>query len=184
MPSPIGHALGGAAAGLLIAAPGATARARWTQLATFAAVGVAPDLDLLVGRHRLESHSIGLALIVGLIAALMRWPIARSRLQIFLAAAAAWFSHAVLDYLGADTSRPYGVMIWWPFSSTYYYAGLSILLPISRRWWLAGTVTHNLMAAAREVLVIGPVAVAAVWWKWRRLPVARRQSQTVSSGPG
>jgi inner membrane protein len=159
----VGHALGGAAAGLLIATPGATARARWIQIAAFAAIGMTPDLDLLIGRHRLESHSIGTAVIAGAIAALLGWRLGRSPGQVFLAVAAAWFSHAVLDYLGADTSPPHGVMIWWPFSSTFHYAGLTIMLPISRRWWLPGTVSHNLLAALREVVLLGPLVAAVCW---------------------
>lgn len=167
VPSPLGHALGGAAAGLLIATPGVSPRNRWIQIVSFAAIGMAPDLDLLIGRHRLESHSVGMALIVGALAAWLRWPAARSRLQSFTAVAAAWFSHAVLDYLGADTSTPQGVMMWWPFSSTFHYAGLNVLLPISRRWWLPGMVAHNLQAALREIIVLGPVAAVA-WWLRRR----------------
>ena len=168
MPSPVGHALGGIAAGLLIASPAAAARARWIQVGALAAIGMAPDLDLLIGRHRLESHSIGTAVLAGAIAAAFGWPLARSRPLIFLAAFGAWFSHAVLDYLGADTSTPLGVMIWWPFSTAYHYAGLSILLPISRRWWLPGFMAHSLLAALREVLVLGPIAALCLWWRWSR----------------
>jgi membrane-bound metal-dependent hydrolase YbcI (DUF457 family) len=168
MPSPIGHALGGVAAGLMAAPLLPTPRARMFQVAAFAALGAAPDLDLIVGRHRLESHSLGAAAIIGVAAALMRWPLAGTRVRIFLAVAAAWFSHALLDYLGADTSHPYGVMIWWPLSSAFHYAGLSVLLPISRRWWLPGTVTHNLQAAAREILIIGPLTLAALWRRRRK----------------
>ena len=168
MPSPVGHALGGIAAGLLVTSPPPSSRARWVQIGAFAALGMAPDLDLLIGRHRLESHSIGTAIIAGACAAALGWPLARSRLLVFLAAAAAWFSHAVLDYLGADTSTPQGVMIWWPFSSTFYYAGLSILLPISRRWWLPGFVMHSVQAVLREILVLGPLAAACLWWRLRQ----------------
>ena len=164
----MGHALGGAAVGLLIASPAPTARARWIQAAVCAAIGIAPDLDLLLGRHRLESHSIGMAAVAGALAALAGPRFAGSRLRTGLAVAAAWFSHAVLDYLGADTSHPYGVMIWWPFSSTFHYAGWTLLMPISRRWWLPGTVTHNLYAAVREIIVLGPLAAIAAWISLRR----------------
>jgi hypothetical protein len=57
MPSPVGHALGGIAAGVRFT--GASRRALWI----LAAVGAAADVDLLFGAHRGVSHSIGAAVV-------------------------------------------------------------------------------------------------------------------------
>ena len=71
MPSPIGHVLGGLAAGWLVAgrstaAPG-VARARSSggrtrsigRAVLFGVLGAAPDLDLLFGTHSTYTHSVG-----------------------------------------------------------------------------------------------------------------------------
>jgi hypothetical protein len=62
MPSPVGHALGGIAAGVRLT--GNSRRALWT----LAGIGAAADLDLLVGAHRGISHSLGAAVLAGLTA--------------------------------------------------------------------------------------------------------------------
>ena len=60
MPSPVGHALGGIASGLLVSRqPG------HRSFILFAVAGAAADLDLLLPmQHRGASHSIGAALLV------------------------------------------------------------------------------------------------------------------------
>jgi LexA-binding, inner membrane-associated putative hydrolase len=172
VPSPIGHALGGLAAGWLVAAPEPTRRGRVIQAAILAGVAVAPDLDLLVGRHSGETHSLGAALIAGAVAAWMRWPVARARWQIFFAVCVAWASHPLLDVFGQDTSAPYGVMVFWPFSHAYVYTNLGWFLPIYRRWWLPGFVAHNLTAAFWELVILAPIT-AVVWWIGRRARAGR-----------
>src|SRR4029079_18464312 len=74
MPSPIGHALAGMAVGWAIADPGASPRPRAVEPAIFGAVAVAPDLDLLIGWHRMYVHSIGATLVVLLVARLTLGP--------------------------------------------------------------------------------------------------------------
>jgi len=163
VPSPIGHALGGLAAGWLVAAPDPSRRGREIQAAILAAVAIAPDLDLLIGRHSGETHSLGAALVVGTLAAWMRWPVARERWRIGLAVFLAWASHPLLDAFGQDTSAPYGVMAFWPISREHVASSIGWFLPIYRRWWLPGFVAHNLTAALWEIVILVPVT-AAVWW--------------------
>ena len=99
MPSPLGHALGAAAVGWIVA--GRPRDGRFLrQTAILVAAGVAPDLDLLIGRHSAESHSMGAAMIAGTVAAWRRWPVAQTRLRIWLAVFAAWLSHPIMDALG------------------------------------------------------------------------------------
>ncbi len=82
MPSPLGHALGGLAAGWLVAGPagdrgrgagpaGARLRDGRVRALAFAGLGMAADLDLLVGRHSQFTHSIGATIVVGLVAFLL-----------------------------------------------------------------------------------------------------------------
>src|ERR687895_792307 len=95
MPSPLGHALAGAAVGWALttsSTQSASVRSVWRAGAWFALLAMLPDADLLFGAHRGISHSLGAACIVGLaVAALTRRP------GFAIAAAAAYASHVVLD---------------------------------------------------------------------------------------
>jgi membrane-bound metal-dependent hydrolase YbcI (DUF457 family) len=176
MPTPIGHGLAGVAAGWAIARPAAPHRALAIQTAILAVLGAAPDLDLLIGRHRAETHSLGAAVIVACVAAAWRWPIAASRGRIWLAACAAWATHPLLDALGSDTSIPIGIMAFWPLSRAYYHMGYDLFAAISRRWWTASFYTQNLLAVGREVAILLPICVL-VWW----LRAPRRAPQAVDA---
>jgi inner membrane protein len=163
MPSPIGHALGGVAAGWLAARPRTGRQALIVQAAVLATLGAAPDLDLLVHDHRAATHSVGAAVLVAAIAAWRAWPIGPTRTRVGIAAFAAWLSHPLLDMVAADTSRPFGVMFLWPFSTAYFDSGWAIFAGIHRNWWEPTFWTHNLAAGLREVAVLGPVCML-VWW--------------------
>ena len=142
------------------------------QVAILAAVGVAPDLDLLIGRHSMETHSIGAAVIVASIAAWQRWPVAPSRTLIWIAVALAWLSHPLLDALGSDTSPPIGVMALWPFSTAHFQTSWGVFEAISRRYWRDDFWRLNISAMVREVLVLAPIVTAVGlvkmrnWRKW------------------
>ena len=139
---------------------------RGAALATaglYALAGMAADLDLLVGGHRGQSHSLGAAFIAGGVAwAAMRARSSGPRLRLAAAVAAAYASHVLLDWLGSDSRPPIGIMALWPFSDTYSESPLHLFLAISRRYWLTEFWTYNLRALAREVLILGPI-VAAVY---------------------
>lgn len=155
MPSPIGHGL----ASLIVGAP---IKRGWLALAF---VGMAPDLDLLWGRHGMETHSVGAALLVGAIAALLTRR--RGGIGMFFLVAAVWFAHPVLDALGEDSSAPYGVMLWWPFSRAHVIAPFHIFDSIYRAYWKFDFWTHNAIAAVKEIVILGPIA-GAIWWRRRR----------------
>jgi membrane-bound metal-dependent hydrolase YbcI (DUF457 family) len=164
MPSPIGHALGGALLGGLVAGqPPAPARPRWREAVVFSALGLAADLDFLVGQHSQYTHSVAAAAVVGVIALAAT----RGRARWALAAAVAYASHILLDALGHDTTPPIGVLAFWPFSQQFYQTDLHLFMAISRRYWLPGFLAHNLMAVAWELVVLGPLT-ALVWWRRRR----------------
>jgi hypothetical protein len=158
MPSPVGHCLGAVATGWLIGRPAASRPAFWKQTAILAAIGLAPDLDLLIGRHSMETHSIGAAAVVGALAAWGRWPLAASRWGIFFAASLAWLSHPILDMLALDTTAPLGVMFLWPFTTEHMQTGWSVFAAISRRYWVEGFVTYTVLAVLRELFLLAPLA--------------------------
>ncbi len=185
MPSPLGHALGGLlAGGLLAPEPSAASaahspparraevgrvaawlddRRHWwgRQAVVFGALGAMADLDFLIDRHNYESHSVGAAVLVAAIA----WLITRGRLRWALAAAAAYGSHIVLDWLGSDTVPPIGVMALWPFSGDFYQSDRHWFMAIWREVGRAGFVAHNLQAVLREVALLGPFV--GLIWRWR-----------------
>ncbi len=181
MPTPLGHAIAGAAAGWAVTVPGATRRQRVVQTALFAGLAMAPDLDLLFGRHSGETHSIGAAALAATVAALWRWPLAHSRRRIWLAAWLAWSTHPLLDALSPDNSPPIGVMAFWPLSRAYLQTGLAIFEPIWRFPFTARMIRHDVLATLREIAILAPIA--ALVWTWRtRLSARTGRSRTRSSG--
>src|SRR5687767_12822982 len=91
MPSPIGHMLAGAAAGLLVSG---RRDASTVPAVVFALVAAAPDLDLVLGSgvHRGPSHSLTAAAIAGAAAWLLRAG-RIGRVRFALAVAAAYATH-------------------------------------------------------------------------------------------
>jgi hypothetical protein len=168
VPSPLGHGLAALAIGWAVAGRETPAAGRLAQAATLVAVGVAPDLDLLVGRHSAETHSLGAAVIVAAVAAWRRWPAATSATRIGLAVFLAWLSHPLLDAMGRDGTPPLGVMLFWPFSPDHVLAPWRLFDAISRRYWLEEFWRHNLQAVAREIAILAPAAAAAWWWRATR----------------
>jgi membrane-bound metal-dependent hydrolase YbcI (DUF457 family) len=173
MPSPVGHALGGFAFGWLAAR---SSRLKRPLLAAtiFAGLGVVPDLDVLVeGTHRLYTHSVAAVGLVALLAAFSlraagaRDADASARGALVAAAAAAYGSHLLLDWLGDDRSVPIGVRALWPLTDAYFQSSLRWFPPVERRYWLPGFWTANLRAIGWELVVLAPLVAFAVWARAR-----------------
>jgi len=166
MPTPLGHALGGIAAGCALtkassdsSAVGALRRyGPW-----FALLGMVPDVDLLFAVHRGPTHSIGAALIAGVVALAFtgRWPLAA-------AAGCAYASHVLLDWFGADTSIPVGVMAFWPLTHEHYQSSVEVFDSVWRRNETPDFWSHNIKALARELIVLFPLAWLALRLSSRR----------------
>jgi membrane-bound metal-dependent hydrolase YbcI (DUF457 family) len=133
-----------------------------------AAAACAPDLDLvlhLLGathHHRGPSHSIGAALLAGVLAFLAARlrSATRPATRLGTAVGAGWLSHVLLDWLGSDSRPPLGIMALWPLSDAYYLAPIPIFMDVAREisW---PTVGHNLVAMAWECVLLVPVLLAA-----------------------
>jgi membrane-bound metal-dependent hydrolase YbcI (DUF457 family) len=173
MPSPIGHALGGAIVSVVMGRsagrpppPPGRSTLRETLLAPGVVVAVvaacAPDLDFLWGRHNMETHSAGAAVFAGM----ATWIVARDP-RLGLTVGLAWLSHVLFDWLGSDDTPPLGVMALWPFSREFFFADAFVFEAISRRYWLDNFISHNAWAVAKEVLILGPAAGAL--WLWRMM---------------
>jgi membrane-bound metal-dependent hydrolase YbcI (DUF457 family) len=166
----LGQAEQGGALGVPLA--GAYTQAGGGLTLACAILAAAPDLDLLAGGHRIYTHSLGAVLLVGVAAALVarwrHWPVAR----VALTCAAAVGSHVLLDWLGADTNPPFGIMALWPFSHRWFIAGVSIFDSVSRRYWLPQQfLWGNLVEVGWEVLVLVPLLM--VLWLVRVKALAR-----------
>ena len=170
MPSPLGHALGGVICAVLLGGgpPSVPRRpfGQWLRhpvvVASLAAV--VPDLDFLWGRHNMETHSLGAAVLAGLVVLAIT---GGRRRRLALIVTAAWASHVLFDWLGSDDTPPLGVMALWPLNSNFYFADAYVFEAISRRYWLDNFFTHNAWAVIKEMLILGPLAALA-WWFGRR----------------
>jgi membrane-bound metal-dependent hydrolase YbcI (DUF457 family) len=128
-----------------------------------AAAAAVPDLDFLWSRHNMETHSLGAAVLAGVV--VLAWTRGQAP-RLALAVSLAWASHVLFDWLGSDDTPPLGVMALWPVTSEFYFAHAYVFEAISRRAHLPNFWPHNLWAVAKEVLMLAPVAGGA--WAWRR----------------
>jgi inner membrane protein len=161
MPSPIGHALAGAA--VVWGADLIDGRRSSPRLvATCAVLATLPDLDLLALRfHRTATHSVAAVLLVLIIAAALTGKVTRWRVAVMCAAAYA--SHLLLDWLGADFSSPAGIQLLWPFSDRFFMSGWDVFDQTERRHLFSkAAMSQNIRAIAREIALLVPVA-AGLW---------------------
>ena len=180
MPSPVGHALGGAIAALLVAPERRQSIARrfpgFGWLAWYAAAACLPDIDFLWARHNMETHSLGFSALVGLAA----WAWTRAP-RVGVACALAVATHVLFDWLGSDDAAPIGVMALWPLSSEFYFADAYLFNTIGRHYWRPGFVWNNAVALARELAILAPIAwLAYLIRRIALVPTAPRAAKTQS----
>lgn len=181
MPTPIGHALMG---GILHQGT-KTTKWDWKQFILIVIVANSADLDYLPGffrgspnlYHHGPSHSILAAFLVGLVIALMvKFVKKRDFWSAFVIYTSAYFSHVVLDYFAMDTKLPYGVPLFWPFISQYFISPIQIFSDIYKgstnvTFLMSVFETHNLIAIAIEIGILGPVW-GFIFWIRRKLELA------------
>lgn len=172
MATPIGHAL----AGYLVFRSFADTKHEGSgRLWICMVMAVCPDLDFLPGiilkgqpalYHQGISHSLGFAIGVGLIGALVwgrRWRFLMVNWGLF---SMAYGSHLVIDLFGPDLRPPFGLPLFWPISDHYYLAPFQIFWGVSHAGtasatfaeWVSGVMdVYNLGAIAIEIIVILPL---------------------------
>jgi membrane-bound metal-dependent hydrolase YbcI (DUF457 family) len=164
MPSPLGHALAGLTVGWL-------ARCRVGRRAgcasgaivvACAALAIAPDLDLLWGRHRDATHSIGAAVLVAVAAWLLLRAAGVRSIPTAALLGVAYATHILLDWLGADKGLPLGVPALWPLTDRSFQSGATLFLNVERRYWMADFWPALVKTLSREVFILGPIALG-VW---------------------
>lgn len=167
MPSPIGHALAGLTVYALSDGRTGARLSPWKALPAVAAATL-PDADLFLnllvgpGHHRAESHSLGMAVLAGLLgAAVAHLAHSAAAARWGAVVGLSWASHVVLDGLGRDTNPPIGVMALWPVSTGWYASPVPLFLDIGRNMdW--DTIRHNALAATWECVLLLPVLWLAV----------------------
>src|SRR5437660_5559111 len=144
VPSPIGHALAGVAvawsADLLDRHPSSP-----RLVAVSAALAMLPDADLLIpGTHRMGTHSVMAAALIFIVAAVVTGKVTpRPAWRPAVICAAAYASHLLLDWLGADNSPPRGLQLFWPFSDAWYVSDLDVFRQTARRQFLTAPIIRQ-----------------------------------------
>ena len=115
----------------------------------------------------METHSLGFALLLG--AAALTW---QRSARVAVASVLAVGTHVLFDWLGSDDSAPIGVMALWPLTTQFFFADAWLFDAISRRYWRDDFISQNVIAIAKELLILGLPALALMWWRTRR--AARR----------
>jgi len=181
MPLPVAHSLMGYA--IAEATNVRLSEKKWINISIFAALANLPDFDYLPGFllgqpnrfHHLWVHSLGFALLIGLLGSLILWQRRRKGVlqeitdgqawQFWpgcLAISAAVFSHCVLDLLTEDTSLPYGMLLLWPFELSFYDVSWSLFPSTHKSNESATFLTsvlqwYNIKLALREFLIMAPI---------------------------
>lgn len=140
----------------------------WPTLLVFAVLALLPDADVLLVSlgacdagacgHRGASHSLPLAIGIGLLAALAARRLGWAVLRTFLATSFAVASHALLDLLGAGGR---GLPLLWPFSADRFISPIRIFPDAPRGMALLSW--PGLTNVAIEFAVFLPVMVYAAW---------------------
>ena len=166
MPLPVAHTLLGAAI-ITATLPDPSPARNWKTLLIGGALSVSPDLDYFfeTTQHRGFTHSLLFALIVGgLCFAVTRF----ANIRVAVALAAAFLSHALLDY--ATTKTMPGVELLWPITNQRFGLGLIDyydLTGIDPVHFLYQNVASDLFKAGLiELLIFGPLFLCVLFVKY------------------
>lgn len=173
MPSPIGHSLAG---GIIYVISVKQVAKTWKSLLggiLFCLIySNLPDIDFLpgiiVGSLNKYHHVITHSLFFSVVLALLTGFIAGRK--------AGWLSfillgiHIIMDYFTADTSFPYGMTIFWPFSNTYFISPISIFLAYKKRAEVMDIINPvNMGGYIYELFLLLPVLILVIYLKRRRV---------------
>lgn len=170
MPTPIGHALGGA---IVYSFSDADKKKKWLVALLVIFFAELPDIDFLFGffvgnpnkYHHQFTHSFFFVILAGLIGA---WLCRKTKLMQFRASAvlfiAAGFSHILLDFLAVDTSAPFGEPVFWPFWNKFFISPFQIFSDVHRAsdsglFFKSMLNLHNLKTIILEIGILTPIAI-------------------------
>ncbi len=178
MPLPIGHALAGIA--WQRARPGFFFKNGWLDAVFLILLSNLPDVDFLPGfilgspnlYHHGIFHSLGAALAVAVLLAAVLYPERRCFLPHAAGIFLVFYFHLLLDFFTLDSMAPYGLPLFWPFTSRYFIAARPFFINIVRSaasgdFFISLFNRHNLTAALREIVVVGGMAVSVALLRWR-----------------
>ncbi len=173
MPSTLGHSLAGVLVNesrlFMLGKSHAQCVVIALVLANFADIDIIPGL--FYGNpnrfHHGVTHSFGAALIVGFLFALIFYKWQTRFWSPFGFATLVYSSHLLLDILTIDTSYPFGVPLWWPVSSKYFIAPITIFSDVNKdsataTFFQSLFTTHNLFAALLEIVILGPIVLLTI----------------------
>ena len=177
VPSPIGHVLAGLSVGWLSEPAPQGLRRPDTPVALTpftlwcAAAAALPDADLLVTHfHRSATHSLTATALVLIVAAVVTGKVTRPSRWTFVGALGlAHATHLLLDWLGTDRFPPPGIQLLWPFSRDFFISHVDLFPPVERRIFRPEAFRVTAAAALVELAVLGPLALAALWVRRRRV---------------
>jgi len=174
MPTPLAHALAGTAVYLSASRGGGRRREDLMLFASAVVAACFADLDFglnfLTGEnyHHYFTHSVVFASFFTIGAyffSRLRKRVAPGRDAWILGLA--YLTHLLLDVFSKDTSAPYGLELWWPFSDAFTIAPFAVFDDIWRGTLPELLSLHNWLAVAREAVIVGAV-VLVFWWSRRR----------------
>ena len=137
------------------------------------------DMDFLPGiiigdlnkYHHGFTHSLGFCLFLSfLTAGIAKIFFSKSFIKICLLSCILLIGHLLMDYFTGDTSYPYGVMFFWPFSNEYLISPISLFPAFPKRGGIMDLFNPvNIKAYTYEIVVLLPVLVVAIGLKWKHL---------------
>jgi len=136
----------------------------WKAILFYLFIANAPDLDFIPGMcighanrfHHGITHTLGFSIFFALILCLVPKFRKKKNFIIFFLLC---FTHVIVDFLGADTRYPFGVMLFWPFTKKYFISPYSIFLGIHKTTLRSLFDLHNFKAIALEVSIFLPIII-------------------------
>jgi membrane-bound metal-dependent hydrolase YbcI (DUF457 family) len=137
-----------------------------------------PDLDFLPGiwcgsmnkYHHGFTHSICFLLCVALLTGIAgKYTFRMSFWRVVMVSFLLLELHLFMDYMTGDNKAPYGVMLFWPFSHTYYISPLSLFPAFPQRTCLMDLFKLvNMKAYVYEIEVMLPLFLLALIYRYKK----------------
>ncbi len=189
MPLPFGHSLMGYT--LAESSRFKLSRNVWMNIFIFALLANLPDIDFLPGYlegfpnryHHHEIHSLGFAVLMGLVGGLVYLRMAGKFWAYFLPIFFAVSSHLLLDLLTEDFSDPRGMMLLWPLNSEFYDVSWKIFKSVNKSNHAADFFSslftlHNLRVVLIELMIMLPLALAVTFTQRKRVAAQAQPQRT------